>query len=96
MLPRPSLAFNVQAIVFFNSLTIHEFIHQTLLNECGYRYVSSCSTLAINSCDQLLRPHRLEPARLLCPGDFPGKNIGVGCHCLLQVTPMVLGNKQSP
>ena len=26
----------------------------------------------------------LEPARLLCPGDFPGKNIGVGCHFRLQ------------
>ena len=22
--------------------------------------------------------------RLLCPWDFPGKNTGVGCHCLLQ------------
>ena len=24
------------------------------------------------------------PARLLCPWDSPGKNIGVGCHFLLQ------------
>ena len=24
------------------------------------------------------------PARLLYPGDFSGKNIGVGCHSLLQ------------
>ena len=24
------------------------------------------------------------PARLLCPWHFPGKNTGVGCHCLLQ------------
>ena len=24
------------------------------------------------------------PARLLCPWDFPGKNTGVGCHFLLQ------------
>ena len=24
------------------------------------------------------------PARLLCPWDSPGKNTGVGCHCLLQ------------
>ena len=27
-----------------------------------------------------LQPHWLEPARLLCPWDFPGKNTGVGCH----------------
>ena len=26
----------------------------------------------------------MEPARLLCPWDFPGKNAGVGCHFLLQ------------
>ena len=32
----------------------------------------------------LLLPHRLQPARLLCPWDFPGKNNGVGCHFLLQ------------
>ena len=33
---------------------------------------------------QLLQPHGLWPARLLCPWDSPGKNIGVGCHFLLQ------------
>ena len=27
-----------------------------------------------------LQPHRLQPARLLCPWDSPGKNTGVGCH----------------
>ena len=26
----------------------------------------------------------LQPLRLLCPWDFPGKNTGVGCHFLLQ------------
>ena len=26
----------------------------------------------------------MEPTRLLCPWDFPGKNTGVGCHFLLQ------------
>ena len=29
-------------------------------------------------------PHGLQPTRLLCPWDFPGKSTGVGCHCLLQ------------
>ena len=29
------------------------------------------------------RPNRLQPTRLLCPWDFPGKCTGVGCHCLL-------------
>ena len=31
-----------------------------------------------------LQPHGLQPTRLLCPWDFPGKNTGVGCHSLLQ------------
>ena len=35
-------------------------------------------------CSNSLRPHRLQPTRLLCPWDFPGKNIGVGCHFYLQ------------
>ena len=29
------------------------------------------------------RPRGLQPTRLLCPWDFPGKCTGVGCHCLL-------------
>ena len=32
------------------------------------------------------RPRGLQPTRLLCPWDFPGKSTGVGCHCLLQYT----------
>ena len=31
-----------------------------------------------------LRPHGLQPTRLLCSWDFPGKNIGVGSQVLLQ------------
>ena len=32
----------------------------------------------------ILWPHGLQPARLLCPWDFPGKNTGMGWHFLLQ------------
>ena len=31
-----------------------------------------------------LRPDGLQPARLHCPWDFPGKNTGLGCQFLLQ------------
>ena len=31
-----------------------------------------------------LQPQGLEPSRLLCPWDSPGKNTGVGCYFLLQ------------
>ena len=30
-----------------------------------------------------VRPHGLQPTRLLHPWDFLGKSTGVGCHCLL-------------
>ena len=33
-----------------------------------------------------LRPHGLKPAGLYYLWDFPGKNIGMGCHFLLQVS----------
>ena len=39
----------------------------------------ACSVLSDS-----FRPHELQPARLLCPWDFPGKNIEVGSHSLLQ------------
>ena len=32
-----------------------------------------------------LRPHGLQPTRLLHPWDFPGKSPGVGCHCLVPI-----------
>ena len=40
-----------------------------------------------------LPPHGLQPTRLLCPWDFPGKNTGVGCHFLLQGLPFLMEDK---
>ena len=31
-----------------------------------------------------VRPHRLQPTKIPCPWDSPGKNTGLGCHFLLQ------------
>ena len=59
----------------------------------GFIWGPSCSNkvtasyLASSTCSVLynsLRPHGLQPTRLLCPWDAPGKNAGVGCHSLLQ------------
>ena len=47
-----------------------------------YIYCCHCCCLVVKSC--LTPTHRLLPARLLCPWDFPGKNTGVGCHFHLQ------------
>ena len=32
-----------------------------------------------------VRPHGLQPTRLLHPWDFPGNSTGVGCHYLLPI-----------
>ena len=41
--------------------------------------VCTCSAASI-----ALQPHGRHPARLLCPGDSPGKNTGVDSHFLPQ------------
>ena len=51
--------------------------------------VSNCSGLQLKCVSRSvvpnsLRPHGLQPTRLLCPWDFPGKDTGVGGHFLLQ------------
>ena len=47
---------------------------------------SSCTALLLLSSvvSDSFQPYGLQPARLLCPWDSPGKNTGVGCHFLLQ------------
>ena len=44
---------------------------------------SAAAAKSLQSC-LTVRPHRRQPARLLCLWDSPSKNIGVGCHFLLQ------------
>ena len=43
--------------------------------------IACCVTSVVSDS---VRPHGLQPTRLLCPWDSPGKNTGVGCHFLLQ------------
>ena len=44
-------------------------------------FIGACTCSATSDS---LRPCRLQPTKLLCPRDFPGKNTGVGCHFPLQ------------
>ena len=46
-------------------------------------YVCVCviSCLVVS---ESLQPHGLQPTRVPCPWNFPGKNIGAGCHFLPQ------------
>ena len=51
---------------------------------CNRVLLSVCVCVSRLVMSDSLQPHGLKPARLLCPWDFPDKNIGVGCHFLLQ------------
>ena len=51
----------------------------------------SCSVMTDS-----LRPHGLQPTRLLCPWDPPGKGTGVGCRCLLRLIWLDLINFGEP
>ena len=42
-----------------------------------------CCCQVASAVSDSVRPHRRQPTRLPRPWDSPGKNPGVGCHCLL-------------
>ena len=43
-----------------------------------------CCMFSPSVASNSLRPHGLQPSRLLCPWNFAGKNTGADCHFLLQ------------
>ena len=47
----------------------------------SFPYVRVVVVLVTQSC--LILFDHMDPARLLCPWDSPGKNTGVGCHSFL-------------
>ena len=51
-----------------------------ILSQWSVTEASCCHLVTYKSCLTHLQPHGLQPARLLCPQDFPGKNTGMGCH----------------
>ena len=44
----------------------------------------SSSSVSRSVMSDSLQPHKLYPARLLCPWDSAGKNTAAGCHALLR------------
>ena len=44
----------------------------------------AAATKSLQPCPTLCDPIRRQPTRLPHPWDSPGKNTGVGCHCLLR------------
>ena len=58
----------------WSGLSFPSPVHEREKRRGNRSVVSNCS-----------RPHGLQPTRVLCPWDFPGKSTGVGCHCLLRI-----------
>ena len=63
-----------------------------IIDPCQQLYLYPCSVylcvqISVLSCSVMsdsLRPHELQPPRLLCPWDSPGEDARVGSHSLLQ------------
>ena len=70
----------------FSSTTVQKhqskscFLIVCILNSCLPCVHAKLLQLCLTLCD----PVGLQPTRLLCPWDSPGKNTGVGCHSLFQ------------
>ena len=54
------------------------------INFHSYHRQQCSSSVSRSVVSHSLRPHELQPARLLHPWDSPSKNTGVDCHSLLQ------------
>ena len=69
--PTPSLGFSRQE--HWSGLSFPSPMHESEKWKWSRSVVSDSS-----------RPHGLQPTRLLCSWDFPGKSTAVGCHRLLR------------
>ena len=66
----------------------YPFISHKGKKKCIYVYTHTQIYVCVKSvnCSVIsdsLQLHELQPTRLLCPWNSPGKNTGVGCHFLL-------------
>ena len=78
---------NIGFISYIKNPSSHLFV--LLLSGCIFIRILNASVLytlkwSLSVVTDSLRPYGLQPTRLLCPWDFPGKSAGVGCHFLLQ------------
>ena len=62
----------------------HTLNHWCIIFVCYTTSLSWFFFFSFSNLGSFLRPFGLQPAKLLCPWDSPGKNTGMGCHFLLQ------------
>ena len=77
LIPQWTLGFRTPTVLMV-SLIMHIYFTSPDSSFCPLCF------LVAQSCPTLLWPRGVEPTRLLCLWDFPGKNTGVGCHFLPQ------------
>ena len=75
LIPQWTLGFRTPTVLMV-SLIMHIYFTSPDSSFCPLCF------LVAQSCPTLLWPRGVEPTRLLCLWDFPGKNTGVGCHFL--------------
>ena len=74
--------------IFLTQESNQDLLHcRRILYQLSYQgsphFLHAAAAVLLQSCPTV-RPQRLQPTRLPCPWDSPGKNTGVGCHFLLQ------------
>ena len=75
----------------------HVKIQGMCVGVCVCVCVRACTCMCMHVCSirsDSLQPHGLQPARLLCPQNFPGRAAGVGYHFMLQE--IFLSQRPSP
>ena len=67
------------------SSSINRYLHLFIcVGGSIYLHVCMRACILASVMSNSLQPCGLQPVRLPCPWDCPGKNTGVGCHALLQ------------
>ena len=88
--------FNQQLIFFTSSVLVNKYMAFSLCRAWWHFYINLqfavlySAVLSGSVVSDSLRHYWLWPARLLCPWNSPGKNIGEGCHTLLQEISLTL------
>ena len=70
---------------FYEDMILFFFPYAALeISHLSYHIILGCSVLRLSVMSDSVRPHGLQPTRLLRPWDSPVKNTGVGYHAFLQ------------
>ena len=75
----------IRKMCYFHTMDHYSALksHATTWKNLEEIMLSEICVLSHSIVSKSLRPHGLQPARLLHPWDIPGKSTGVGCHCPL-------------